>query len=145
MGFGSLLSALGIAALKNEVRATARRAGRKAAFGAATGLLFAIAFGFALAALTVWIASELGVIEALLIVAAGAVVIALILQVVASQLDKRPPPRRPYVAAAAPLISDTVGESEPRSAAEPPAGSVAGSMAVVALVGFVLAKALFRR
>jgi hypothetical protein len=147
MAFGSLLTTLGLAALKGEVKATARRAGRKAAFGAATAFLILIAFGFGLAALTVWLAANLGVIEALLIVAAGALVLAVIVQVVASSMDgRRALARRPVMTPIGDTFRDPRRETYAAAPAdEPPAGSVAGSMGVVALVGFILAKTLFRR
>ena len=78
-------------------------------------------------------------------VAGGASAIAVIIQVVAALTDQPRRPRRPVI----PPIGETFGAMgmppPPPADGEPPAGSTVGSMAVVALVGFILAKALFRR
>lgn len=139
MPFGPLLAALGVAAIKSEVRATARRIGRQVALGAVTALLMLLAFGFALAAFTVWLSGEVGSVIALIIVAAGALVLALIIRGIAMLSDRQ----RPYRTAAAPPIADTLAGEDAGEA--PPAGSAMGSMAVVALVGFILAQRLFKR
>lgn len=140
MAIGSLLSALGIAAVKAEAKATARRVGRRMALGGATLVLLILAFGFGLAAFTVWLAGQVGTIWALVIVAAGALVLAGAVQTVAALTDgsrrRRPPPPPPVFAAAA---------GEESGEAPPPAGSVLGSLAVVGLVGFILAQKLFKR
>ncbi len=139
MPFGPLLAALGVAAIKSEVRATARRVGRRVALGAVTALLMLLAFGFALAAFAVWLSGEVGAVVALIIVAAGALVLALIIRGVAMLADRQ----RPYRPATAPPLAETLaGEG---AGEEPPAGSAMGSMAVVALVGFILAQRLIKR
>ena len=122
MAMGSLLAALGTAAVTNGVKASARRAARRAAFAAATGLFLAIAFGFALAALTVYVAGN-------------------------AATDARPARARvsaadsPFAAAAAAGVE----AGEESAAGVPPAGSTVGSMAVIALVGFILAQQLLRK
>ncbi len=143
MNLGALLSALGLAAVKAEARATARRIGLQAAVAGVTGLLLLAAIGFALAALTVWLAGEVGTIWALLIVAGGLIVIAAIVQVVARIIGKRRPVRRPFVAPPPPPPPDPF-----RTAQEPPPspmGVVVGAVATVAIVGFLLARQLTRR
>ena len=148
MAIGPLLAALGVAAIKNQAKASARRAARRMAFAAATGLLVVLAFGFALAAFTVWLAGELGAIAALSIVAAGALGLALIVYVAGRAGEPTRP--RPYGAAAAPSPLAAAAAAGAEAGAEtgeegPPAGSAVGSMAVIALVGFILAQQLSRR
>jgi uncharacterized YccA/Bax inhibitor family protein len=146
MAIGPLLAALGVAAIKNEAKASARRAARRMAFAAATGLLVVLAFGFALAAFTVWLAGAVGAIAALSIVAAGALVLALIVHVAGKAGE--PARSRSYGAAAGPLGAAAAAGAEAGAEAGeegPPAGSTVGSMAVIALVGFILAQQLSRR
>ena len=142
---GSVLSAIGLAALKIEARAIAQRVARQAALGVATGLLVLTALGLALAALTVWLAGLIGTIWALLAVAGGLLLIAAILQIVARAGSPRrrprpadaPPPRRP-----APREPEEESAQDPE---QPPPGSALGSVAVVAVAGFLLARQMFRR
>lgn len=141
---GSVLSAIGLAALKIEARAIAQRVARQAALGVATGLLVLTALGLALAALTVWLAGLIGTIWALLAVAGGLLLIAAILQIVAraGSPRRRPrpadaPPRRP-----APREPEEESAQDPE---QPPPGSALGSVAVVAVAGFLLARQMFRR
>jgi hypothetical protein len=111
------------------------------AFAAATGLLVVLAFGFALAAFTVWLAGAVGAIAALSIVAAGALVLALIVHVAGKAGE--PARSRSYGAAAGPLGAAAAAGAEAGAEAGeegPPAGSTVGSMAVIALVGFILAQ-----
>ena len=76
MSVESLVAALGFAAMKAEVRRAASRVGRRVAIIVLTGLLLAMAVAFALAALAVWLAGEVGTIAALSTIAAGLVVLA---------------------------------------------------------------------
>lgn len=155
MNFTSLLSAFGLAAVKAEARRAAQNFGKQAAIAAATGLLVLAALGFALAALTVWLAGEVGTIWALLIVAGGLLVIAAILQLAVRMSARRRPTYRAYAppppgftAAAGPstgapppggfTFSATTGD-------EAPTGSFVGSAAIVALVGFLLARQLGKK
>ena len=140
IGIASLLRVAGLAALKGQAQAAAQRAARRAALGAATGLLGLLAFGFALAAFTVWLSHRVGTINALAIVAAAFLVLAVIVQGIAAGMRGRRPRKRPAFAAAVPPLGDTV-----RSDTAPPAGSELGSMAVIALVGYVLAQQLRRK
>jgi hypothetical protein len=138
MGFSSLLGAIGLAALKAEIRA----AGKRAAVAAVSGLLLLTAVCFAIAALAVWLAGEIGAIWALLVIAGGFLVLALIVQGVArltaGRPRYRPPPARP-----APPIPPPV---EPQQANRTvPPGSEIGTVAIVALVGFLLARQMLRR
>ncbi len=138
MGFSSLLGAIGLAALKAEIRA----AGKRAAVAAISGLLLLTAVCFAIAALAVWLAGEIGAIWALLVIAGGFLVLALIVQGVARlTADRpryRPPPARPAPSSPPPV------EPQPANRTVPP-GSEIGTVAIVALVGFLLARQMLRR
>jgi len=102
-----------------------------------------VAVGFAVAALTVWLASELGTVWALLIAAALFLVIAGVVLLAARLMTRR----RRVLPAADPVVQP------PTFAATPPAGERGGptpgeelgSLAVVALSGFLLAREMFRR
>jgi hypothetical protein len=149
MNFTSLLSAMGLAAVKAEARRAAQNLGKQAAIAGATGLLVLAAAGFALAALTVWLAGEVGTIWALLVVAGGLLVLAAILQLAVRLAGRRKPVR--YRAAYVPppaFAASPPPEASPFAAATgepPPTGSVLGSAAIVALVGFLLARQLGRK
>jgi len=138
MGFNSLLGAIGLAALKAEIRA----AGKRAAVAAISGLLLLTALCFAIAALAVWLVGEIGAIWALLVIAGGFLVLALIVQGVARlTADRpryRPPPVRPAPSSPPPV------EPQPANRTVPP-GSEIGTVAIVALVGFLLARQMLRR
>lgn len=142
MNLGALLSVVGLAAVKAEAKATARRMGRQAAVAGVTALLLLAAIGLALAALTVWLAGEVGTIWALLIVAGGLVVIAAIVQIAVRLADGRRPSRRPFVAPPPPPMGDPLRGA---GVEEPPAGSALGAVAAVAVVGFLLARQLLRK
>ncbi len=134
---GPLVRAAGIAALKNEAQATARRVGRNVALGAAFGVLVLLAFGFALAAFTVWLAGEIGTIPALGVVALAFLVLAIAVRLIATLSAKPRRRREPPPAFAEPLRAAASGA--------PPMGSELGSMAVIAIVGFILARELSRK
>src|SRR5262249_22109094 len=105
MGLGSLFGAIGLAALKAEIRA----AGRRIAIAAISGLLLVIAICFAVAAFAVWLAGEIGTVAALLVIAIGFLGLALFVQGVAWLAAGRrrprprptPPPHAPEPAAVA--------------------------------------------
>jgi hypothetical protein len=148
MNFTSLLSAFGLAAVKAEARRAAQNFGKQAAIAGATGLLVLTALGLALAALTVWLAGEVGTIWALLIVAGGLLVIAAILQLVVRMNGRRPATTSSYRSSYVPPPgfagappSGTAGAAD----GDAPAGSVIGSAAIVALVGFLLARQLGKK
>jgi hypothetical protein len=133
MGLGSLLSAIGLAALKAEIRA----AGQRIAVAVISGLLLLTAVCLAIAGLAVWLAGEIGTVKALFAIAGGFLVLALIVQVVArlasGRQRYRPPPPRPVPPGPA------AAEAPPADATIPP-GSEIGAVAIVALVGFLLAR-----
>lgn len=128
---GSLLSAIGFAAVKAE----ARRVRRRILVGAVTGALVVLAAGFALAAFAVWLAGELGTVQALALIAIGLLVIAGLVQAAVWIASSRRPVR---------LVAPS-RVAEPQREGEPPAGSGLGAIGVVAVVGFLLARQLFRR
>jgi len=151
MNLASLLSAMGLAAVKAEARAAARNVGKQAAIAAATGLLVLTALGFALAALTVRLAGEVGTIWALLIVAGGLLVIAAIVQIAVRMANRRPATyRRAY--GPSPSFTSNPGAPPPGGVSfsattgeAPPTGSILGSAAVVAVVGYILARQFGRK
>jgi hypothetical protein len=145
MNFASLLSTFGLAAVKAEARAAAQKFGRQAAIAAATGLLVLTAIGLALAALTVWLAGEVGTIWALLIVAGGLLVVAAILQLVVRLSDRRRPAYRAAQMPPPGFAGSPFGAAPAAGGEAPPPGSVIGSAAVVALVGFLLARQLGKK
>ena len=131
-----LLSAAGLAAIWGEIAALARRARRRAILLAAAVLLWLLAFGFGLASLTIWLATEVGAIAAFGIAAAGFALVALVLQFIAVTAARRRP-RSPLSA----LMGATPGAAEK----DPPNGGALGAMAIVALAGYLIGRRLFRR
>jgi hypothetical protein len=148
MNLTSLLSAMGLAAVKAEARRAAQNFGKQAAIAGATALLVLTAAGLALAALTIWLAGEVGTIWALLIVAGGLLVIAAILQLVVRAQSRKPAgyrrawtPPPSFTATSDPGAPPPGGVSFSATTGEaPPTGSVLGSAAIVAIVGFILAR-----
>jgi hypothetical protein len=135
MKFGSALGAIGLAALKAEIRA----AGRRIAIAAVSGVLLAVAVCFAIAAFTVWLAGKIGTVWALLVMAALFLVLMLIVQAVtrlATGRRRRPPPPPPPPG---PVMA------EPPPTEEVPPGSEIGTVAIVALLGFLLARQMAQR
>ncbi len=131
-----LLSTIGLAALKGEITAFAKRAGRCALLVAIAGVCWLIAFGFALGALVVWLSSKVGPIGACGIVAAAFIVLALVLQLaltLTANLRRDDPP--------SPLAGLTGLEEGGLGAS---AGSL-GSMVIVAVAGYLIGRRIFRR
>lgn len=122
-----LISAIGFAALKDEIR----RATRRAILATVAIVLWLMALGFGLAALTVWLASLWGPIAACGIVAGVFVVAAVVIQIsLAATKRKRPAP--------APLAGLTAASAMPEL-------GVAGAIAGAALVAYLLGRQFFRR
>lgn len=142
--FGALAKAIGLAVAKQQAEAAVRRTVRKVALGATMAFFLALAFGFGLAAFTVWLSRRVGVVDALIIVAVAALAIALIVYLIGVLSQKKKPVRR--AAVAPPPAAETLADIDIGVTAKtPPAGSELGTMAVIALVGFVLARQLWRR
>ena len=127
----SLLSAAGLAALRDEVAAVARRGRRRAILLAAAILLWLLAFGFTLASLTIWLAANMGAIAAFGSLAAAFAVIALVVQLIAAARRK---PRSP-------LSAPTPGAAKK----DAQNGNPLGAMAIFALAGYLIGRHLFRR
>jgi hypothetical protein len=144
MGLGRLISAVGFAVLKAEMRIIMRRLAISIATGAAAAFLFLVAAGFLIAAATVWLSQELGTIFALLIVGGVMLLLGLIIFFAGQSAGRRPPRARPRDVPPAAVASETA-RPDPYSPADPPPGSELGSMAVVAVAGFMLARQMFRR
>jgi len=126
-----LISAVGFAALKGEMSAMVRRASLRAGLTLFVILLWLGAFGFAVAALAVWLAAELGVIAACGILAAGFLVVGLVIQIalaISARKHARAPIRMPL---------STDGQA--------PDISGLGSLAIVGIAGFLLGRLLFRK
>ena len=141
---GVLAKAVGLAFAKEQAEAAMRRTARKVALGAAMAFFLALAFGFGLAAFTVWLSRRVGTIDALTIVAAAALAVALIFYVIVALSERQKPVRR--AAAMPPPVAETFADINVGSrTSTPPAGSELGSIAVIALVGFVLARQLWRK
>jgi len=134
MNLGPLLTAVGLAAITSEARSTARQ-GHIAVF-IATGLFFVTAAGFALWALTGWLASELGTTGALSIVATGLALLGLGLQGLAALLDKRRSKSSQLPRPLADLAQALEAGGHP--------GSELMTVTVVALIGFLLARQIGR-
>ena len=132
---------LGIDLAKGRAKAGARRAMRQAAVGAATAFFLILAFSFGLAAFTVWLAREIGVVPALGFMGLGFLIVAVLVVAIATAADKRqrraPPPQPIATAMKQEFVS---AEAEP-----PPTGATVGAMGVVALIGYLFARQLFRR
>ncbi|MCB1488633.1 MAG: phage holin family protein [Bauldia sp.] len=133
---------LGTRMARVEVKAAVNRAAKNAAFAAALGILAILAFGFALAAFAVWLAGEIGTVAALGYIALGFLILAIIVYIVwRVSMGGKPQPRKPQPS---PLAAALDGDPQ-ESGQEPPTGSTLGSLGVVALVGFMMARQLFRR
>jgi hypothetical protein len=132
-----LISAIGFTALKGEASSIARRVGRRATLVALLALLWLTAFGLALAALTAWLSDELGVIAACAIMAAGLTVTGLAIQL-ALVLGNG---RKPQSGFNFPIPGLTANPDGAPGAE----GANLGSMAVVAIAGYLLGRQLFRR
>ncbi len=121
-----LISAIGFAALKEEIRRVARRA----ILSTVAIVLWLIALGFLLAAFTVWLASVVGPIIACAIIAGVFIVVALVIQISLAVTKRRR-------AATAPLAGIAA------SGMAPELGTI-GLIGGVALVALLLGRQFFR-
>lgn len=132
-----LISAIGFAALKGEVSGIVQRATRRAALMLIVLLLWLGAFGFALAALAVWLSSALGPIAANGIIAGGFAVIGIFIQIgLAVSTNNRKK--------TAPKIS-IPGFAQSADGTQTPDVANLGSMAIIAIAGFLLGRQIFRK
>ena len=89
---------LGVDLAKGKAKAEVRHVVRQVAVGAATGCCSSLlAFSFGLAAFTVWLAREIGVVPALGFIGLGFLVVAALIVGIAAAADKR---RKTHPAAA---------------------------------------------
>jgi hypothetical protein len=131
-----LISAVGFAALKGEAQAAIQRTTRRIFLYLVAMMLWVAAFGFAVAALAVWLSDKLGPIAACAIIAGAFAVVGLIIVAVLAAGDRRraerpgsPLPNLAATAASAPI---------------PDIGTL-GTLAAVGIVGVLLGRWLFRR
>ena len=130
-----LISVIGLAALKGEVWAIAGRVTIRALLTALVFVLWLTASGFAVAALAIWLAAKLGVIVACAIVAAGLALTGLAIEFGLMLNARRHRSRTTKVL---------------QGAIPRPAGSLhrdlgrLGSMAIIAVAGYLLSRQLFR-
>ena len=122
---GSLISAFGAARLKSHVEALGRYVGVQALLVSVLMLLLALAAGFGVTALTIWLSNQLGAAAAFTVVAAGFLVLALLVQ--ATVMVHKQRRRR---TAREPLFS----ESERLDQA------AFGSIAAFAVIGYLLGR-----
>lgn len=132
---GQLISAVGLAALKGEAAAAAQRAGKRTALYVLAVILWVTALGFLVAALTIWLAGKLGAVAACVIVAAALAVIGLAVQLGLMLTSRRR--RQSGINLSAPGLSAT-GQAGG-------VGSDIGSLAVVAVIGWLLGRQMTRK
>jgi hypothetical protein len=126
-----LISTVGLSALRREVAASVGRAGRRVGLYVAAAVLWLAASAFLLAALSAWLAGQLGTIAALAIVGGALAAIALIVHLgLVLSAHRR---ARPDYGEAIAGLTGTGGSS-----AGP--GADLGALAIVALVGWLLGR-----
>lgn len=126
---------LGAGMARQEARDAVARVARQAAFAVVVMTFVFLAFCFALGAFTVWLAREIGTVQALGLIALGFLVLAAIVYGISRMGGDKPRSTRRTFAVE--VEEDTDKEHTP--------GSTVASLAVVVLVGFTLAQQLFRR
>ncbi len=119
-----LISTLGLAALKGELKSFASYVGGQAILLVALLALAVVAAGFGLTAVTIWLAGEVGAAAAFAIVAAGLLAIVIALQVAITVRSRRRA-RRPTARIADGLQSNEVA---------------IGAVAALALAGYLLGR-----
>jgi len=125
-----LVSTIGLAALKNEARAIARRVAVRSALFLFLALLWLGAIAFALVALTIWLAGLVGLIGACAIVAGALFVIGLILLLVLALTQRR---------------HATPAEANPLAGLEGIELNGPVAIALIALTGYLVGRQFFRR
>ena len=139
MTLGGLLKAasVGVALARGRARVAIRNAIKQAVFASIVVVLLVLAFGFGLACFTVWLAREIHTVPALGFIALGFLVIAIIVYIIWRVSGQPAPARRRSP------IADAFDER--KAGQEPPPGSALGSLAVVAFVGYLMGRQLFRK
>jgi len=113
---------------------------RQAMVGVATGFFLILAFSFGLAAFTVWLVRQIGVVPALGFIGLGFLIIAALVVAMATATDKTRRGPKPKPIAEAVKQEFVATEAEP-----PPTGSTLGAMGAVALIAFLFARQIIRR
>lgn len=144
MKLGGLMNAasLGVGVAKAEAKAAVERVVKHVVFAAIVLVLLVLAFGFGLGSFSVWLSHQIGTVQALGFMALGFVVLALMVYVIWRVATR---PRQQPRPAPSPIAAALNAKAPPDGEGPPPPGSAIGSLAVVSLVGFLLAKQLFRR
>jgi hypothetical protein len=130
-----LLTAMGIAAVKGQVAAAAKRFARRAALTSFAGLLWLVVFAFAIAAFTVWLAGEIGTVAALAWIAGGCAIVAILIHIGLAITAKR----RPKARLEAHFEAKAGGKGAEADI------SAVGSVAIFAAIGYLLGRMVNRR
>jgi hypothetical protein len=148
---GRLISTFGVAAVRGEIAAAVRGAKLRIILTAISSVLWLLAAGFAVAALTIWLAHVVGSVGATLILAAAFAVIAVALQI-AVRLTKHNRPSltgslsglmAPFKAAAADAEAVVGNPTAP-----PGIGGEAGptgALLILATIGYLLGRYVKKR
>ena len=133
-----LISTIGLAALKGEITAAASRAGKRSALYFVAAIAWLVALGFLVAALTIWLSNWLGPIAACGIIAGVLIVVGVAIQVGLAITSRRrdPPAVDPLAALGAPAAA---------GAAVQAAGGTLGSLALIAVIGWLLGRQATRK
>ena len=134
--------------MRGWLRTEARYLARQTMLVAATVVLLLLAFGFGLAAFTVWLAGQIGTVPALAFMALGFLVAAGLVFLIAKATDprrRRAPASRPITdtvksAFAPPPAPPSAGPGDSAVPTQSRVGSTTGAMLVVGLVGYLLAR-----
>jgi len=133
---------LGLDLARGRAKAQARHFAQQVALGAAVLFLLVFAFSFCLAAFAVWLCREIGVVPGLGFIGAGLLVLAIIIAAAGAASEKRRRKPQPIMTA---VKQEFVATEAAAIGASAPTGSTVGAMGVVALIGFLFARQLFRR
>lgn len=137
-----LLSAAGLAVVRGQVTNAVKRTGRRAGLFTLIAVCWLIAFGFGLAALTIWLADELGIIIALSLVAGAFALIGLIMYVAMQMADRK---QQPAASPFPPQFSGLGASSARGGSGESPTGALLGSVATIAVLGWLLGRKTGRK
>jgi uncharacterized membrane protein YebE (DUF533 family) len=137
-----LISAAGLAVVRGQVTNAVKRTGRRAGLFALIIATWLIAFGFGLAALTVWLAGELGIILALTLIAGVFALIGLIMYVAMQMADRK---QKPAASPFPPQFAGLGAGSAKSATGESPTGALLGSIATIAVLGWLLGRKTGRK
>lgn len=132
----SLITTVGFAAVSGQIAGAVRRASRRAGLAAAAMVMWLIAFAFGIAAFTVWLSDKVGVIWALAIVAGIFAIVGVCLSValaLTANRQKQSPFQQQLAGLAAPAAAAGAAGS----------GTTFGSLAFIAIVGWILGRQVF--